>query len=118
VLEYLPTSHELFSSPILKILPSYLRGSAFLKIHFYPTFLILKKHRRRLMISPCCLCVCVSPSNFFVFCVVRVVSKESRRLVLPRSACNILPSSISLCLLFTFCLHGMTKYSDWFVSFQ
>jgi hypothetical protein len=34
---------------------------------------------RRLMRSPCCVCVCVSP-NIFVFCAVRVISKGSRRL--------------------------------------
>jgi hypothetical protein len=36
----------------------------------------------RFMISPCCLYVRL---NFFVFYVVHVVSKESRRLVLPRA---------------------------------
>jgi hypothetical protein len=38
------------------------------------------------MRSLCCLCTCVSPPpppNVFVFCAVRVISKESRRLVLP-----------------------------------
>jgi hypothetical protein len=37
---------------------------------------------------PCCLCVylCVA-LNFFVPCGVRLVSKESRRLILPRTSC-------------------------------
>jgi hypothetical protein len=42
------------------------------------------------MISSCSLCICISlcaPLNFFVFSAVRVVSKESGRLVLPRTFC-------------------------------
>jgi hypothetical protein len=35
------------------------------------------------------LSVCGSPSNSFVLYAVRVVSKESRRLVLPRTSCYI-----------------------------
>jgi hypothetical protein len=46
--------------------------------------------RRRLMRSPCCLCI---PSIFFAFYAVRVVSKENRRLVLPRTSSNIILSS-------------------------
>jgi hypothetical protein len=38
---------------------------------------------------PCCLCLCI-PHNFLVFYAVSVVSKESRLLVLPRNACNII----------------------------
>jgi hypothetical protein len=54
------------------------------------------------MRSPCCLsvypfvsvplCVCVSPPNIFVFYAVRLVSKESRRLVLPKMSCIVLHS--------------------------
>jgi hypothetical protein len=38
------------------------------------------------MRPPGCLCVCV-PHNFFVFYVVLVVSKESKRLGFPRNSC-------------------------------
>jgi hypothetical protein len=33
------------------------------------------------------LSVCLHPLNFFVFYAVRLVSKENRRLVLPRYSC-------------------------------
>jgi hypothetical protein len=46
---------------------------------------------RRLIRSPFCLCVCVSP-NCFVFCAVRVLSDKIRRLVLPRTSCYYLLS--------------------------
>jgi hypothetical protein len=39
----------------------------------------------KLSISPSCLCVCVSRPNFLVFYAVNVLSKKSRRLVLPRT---------------------------------
>jgi hypothetical protein len=39
------------------------------------------------MRSLCCLCVCVSPLNFSIFYVVRVVSKERRQLVLTTASC-------------------------------
>jgi hypothetical protein len=40
------------------------------------------------MRSRCCLYVCVTPpTNYLVFYAVRVVSKESRPLVLPRTSC-------------------------------
>jgi hypothetical protein len=39
------------------------------------------------MILPCCLCI--FPTNFFIFYAVRVVSKEIIRLVLSRTSCNI-----------------------------
>jgi hypothetical protein len=41
------------------------------------------------MRSPYSLCVCVSPLNFFVFSAVRVLSKENRRLILPKTSCDI-----------------------------
>jgi hypothetical protein len=41
---------------------------------------------RRLTRSPCSMCVCVS-LYFFLFYVVRVVSKESRRVILPKTSC-------------------------------
>jgi hypothetical protein len=34
--------------------------------------------------NPSCLCI---PPNIFVFCAIRVVTKESRLLVLPRASC-------------------------------
>jgi hypothetical protein len=39
------------------------------------------------MRSPYCLCVSVSPLIFLVFYAVRVVLKERRRFVLPRTSC-------------------------------
>jgi hypothetical protein len=42
----------------------------------------------------CCLCVCVSVCvsypNFFIFCALRVVSREGKWLVLPRTSCYVL----------------------------
>jgi hypothetical protein len=43
--------------------------------------------------APMPLCVCI-PVNFFVYCVFRVVSKESWRLVLPRTSCYIVTDLI------------------------
>jgi hypothetical protein len=40
-----------------------------------------------------CASVRVSSPNVFVLCAVRVVSKESRRFVLPRTSCDIVLSS-------------------------
>jgi hypothetical protein len=49
---------------------------------FFSLLSVFWKNKRRLMRSPCCLYVCVSPF-FFAFYAVRVVSKDSRWLVLP-----------------------------------
>jgi hypothetical protein len=48
---------------------------------------------RRLMISPCRLCVCAFPLNFFVFYEVRIVSKVSRRFLLHRTSCFFIVST-------------------------
>jgi hypothetical protein len=47
-------------------------------VSVYPPVLV-----KRLMRSPCCVCIPL----FFGFYGVRIVSKERRRLVLPRSSC-------------------------------
>jgi hypothetical protein len=50
------------------------------------------------MPSPCCLCLCVS-AFILVFYAVLVVSKEIRRLVLPRTSCLLLVSDVEQRLL-------------------
>jgi hypothetical protein len=43
----------------------------------------------RLMSSPYCLCVSLSTNFFLIFRAVLVVSKESIRLVVPRTPCYV-----------------------------
>jgi hypothetical protein len=68
--------------------PIRLHGVMFnLSLPFYPKFHILKEkikgaYEITLLLS---LCLCVSPSSL-VFSVIRVVSRESRRLVLHRTS--------------------------------
>jgi hypothetical protein len=46
------------------------------------------ENKRRLMRAPCPFCV--PPPNIFFFYAVRVISKESRQLVFPRTCCFFL----------------------------
>jgi hypothetical protein len=75
--------------------------SVYQSASMYPRLIFV----RRLMRSPCCLCVCVPPNvlcimrsptslyvcvfllNIFVFYAIHVVSMERRRFVLPRTSC-------------------------------
>jgi hypothetical protein len=77
---------------------------------FYPTFLFWTKNNGRLMRSPCCLCVCLPPF-FFVFYTVLVVSKERKRLVLPRTPCS-LPCSLN-----NVCAWLIRRVLDWMIGF-
>jgi hypothetical protein len=45
-----------------------------------------------------CVSACVCPHNCFVFYVVRVVSKKSRRLVSPRTSCYIIRNILNVSL--------------------
>jgi hypothetical protein len=51
-------------------------------------FCAVRVVKRKLMRSPCCLCLFLYPLNFFVFYEARVVSKGSRR------SCNIISSTL------------------------
>jgi hypothetical protein len=94
------------------------------------------KNKRRLMRSLCCLSVCVSvsvhlstyppnffsrlirslcclcvPHIFFVFYATRVVSKECRRLQLPRTSCFYLPYIPCVSTLQSYCKYKVCLYS-------
>jgi hypothetical protein len=58
----------------------------------------------RTMRSPCCLCVCLPALNIFVFYAVLVISKESMRLVPPRTFCYTLLMSLELRVSFHICV--------------
>jgi hypothetical protein len=49
--------------------------------------LTFEKNKKRFRILPCCLCVCLYPTNFFVFYEVSVISKEYKWLVTHRTSC-------------------------------
>jgi hypothetical protein len=70
--------------------PIHTTPSYFSKLHFSLVSLIWT-NKAKLMVSPCCLCVCLRiPPIFFVCYAARVISKESRWLVLSRTSCSII----------------------------
>jgi hypothetical protein len=57
-------------------------------VAFKPTFLILKKYKEAYETT--LLSMCPPTPIFFVFSAARVISKESRRSVFPRTSCCLL----------------------------
>jgi hypothetical protein len=66
---------------------------------YFPYFLQKIKQSYKITLLYMCLC---NSHNFLIFCVVRVVSKESRQLVCSRTSCYLLVKSADILLKFRY----------------